>query len=157
MDLISFASFGCWTNARPFGIRLFHIFSVSALGSPAKLSLSDQTTFSILRCGLPYGVRYPSISRSILSSLLKPRPIERPRNATKMYPHTCMRQERSDRRGPLLSKSLLSSSHSSRSVELGEMHASLSPSVAPCDRRWYDEIFFVKGLRFGITATCQYS
>ena len=63
MDLISFASLGCWTNARPFGIRLFHIFSVSALGSPAKLSLSDQTTFSILRCGLPYGAGYWSVLR----------------------------------------------------------------------------------------------
>ena len=65
MDLISFASLGCWTNARPFGMRLFHIFSVSALGSPAKLSLSDQTTFSILRCGLPYGADDWSVLRQI--------------------------------------------------------------------------------------------
>ena len=67
MDLMSFASFGCWTNARPFGIKLFHIFSVSAVGSPAKLSLSDQTTFSILRCGLPYGAGDWSVLQRIPS------------------------------------------------------------------------------------------
>lgn len=47
-------------------MRLSHIFSVSILSPPAKLSLSDQTTFSILRCGLPYGAGAWSVTRLIL-------------------------------------------------------------------------------------------
>jgi len=84
MDLVSFASFGCWTNARPFGIRLFHIFSVSALGSPAKLSLSDQTTFSILRCGLPYGAGDWSVLQQVPSQQTTLRDKDSIRNCGKL-------------------------------------------------------------------------